>query len=91
MKYLSTIISLLLVVGQGVAQNIEGNFQYRVGDVMRKQVVDYMVDTIAAKNRVWNLQDLEFLDGRRKVIFDSVYNRSELVSYVEKNTRYFFE
>ncbi len=41
MKYLSTIISILLAIGQGYAQNIEGNYQYRVGDEIRKQIVAY--------------------------------------------------
>ena len=41
MKYLSTILSLLLVSEQGVSQNFLGNYQYRVGDEIRKQIVAY--------------------------------------------------
>ena len=50
MKYLSTIISILLATGQGHAQNIEGNYQYRVGDEIRKQIVAYEAEMVETQD-----------------------------------------
>ncbi len=92
MKYLSTIIPILLATGQGYAQNIEGNYQYRVGDEVRKQIVAYEATMIEPKDSVWNLLELEELGTRRRVTYLPVYEKTEeFVSSVEKNTRYYFE
>ena len=85
MKYLSTILSLLLVVWQGYAQNIEGNYQYRVGDEIRKQIVAYEATMIEPKDSVWNLQELDELGVRRRVTYLPVFEKPEkFVLSVEK-------
>jgi hypothetical protein len=51
---LTTILFLFAV--QGYAQNIEGSNNYRIGEKVEKQTVEYDAETETAEDTVWNLQ-----------------------------------
>lgn len=86
---LSTIGTMVFACAQ--AQNPLGTYTYRINDKIVKQQVEIIPEEESRQNMVWDLRDLEFLDGRHKVNYTDVYSKKHLVAGVENRSLNYYE